>query len=664
MTTPNLSSSGAVSSTWARRGVGCKPDSVLDVFVTEDNTYPWEIPADEYIKESRIGMRDGATPPGSRSWSILKKCLDTSAAIGVCEALFWISIMVIFPVDQKDKNKGDRSPSVNDIVNARHGDKTLSTDYLRDQLAKYWLTLTLEAKQGQDDFVLRALPHVYAQIVYRLMVDTFEHDRQHMVNHGDALIDKLSQLVHYELTGFRACAESHKRTRKQLFVGHVLNNPHVNQFEFLKGQKRQEELQHRVDAQQHAPLSFGNAEGDPLDPARMEHVMDQRSMNQESAANRASPMAGDSWGGTSISQLEYPDLSVDNYAFLTEVGQEVFSRQLHILEKSGVEKESDDGSRSPTSGGSSPKSPKLNRELKHSNKTWADGEGRAGKMRRSSALQEVMKQGSRQEIRKSVQAVMFLNRLSDDQRQQEEKAEAELQKQRESIIANAIVSELPQELRNRELYTTWVSPVAKRLKPGAEDRFMLKKPANEARHLQMAPPSPIMAGSVKLRRPKSTPSLPTSSSPPKLVQIHPHAQTHPQRRLSKNTSPGHANKDISEEGSHHGPKHLYLEPPQSISNEKVLERIQTQLETCRDASFGVYMKNFDILTGQRKQIFSDKRLFKEEATYVKKMEDLVRGTLRRNPTTPGEKPQGPPSDTAKFRRSKEYSAGALFNYFG
>merc|ERR1719191_2302399 len=178
MTTPNLSSTGAVSSTWARRGVGCKPDSVLDVFVTEDNTYPWEIPADEYIKESRIGMRDGATPPGPRSWSIMKKCLDASAAIGVCEALFWISIMVIFPVEQKDKKLKDKD------------ERKLNTDYLRDQLAKYWLPLTLEAKKGKDDFgsmewVLGALPHVYAQIVFRLMVDSFKDDRQHITSSGD-----------------------------------------------------------------------------------------------------------------------------------------------------------------------------------------------------------------------------------------------------------------------------------------------------------------------------------------------------------------------------------------------------------------------------------------------------------------------------------------------
>ena len=44
---------------------------------------------------------------------------------------------------------------------------------------------------------------------------------------------------------------------------------------------------------------------------------------------------------------------------------------------------------------------------------------------------------------------------------------------------------------------------------------------------------------------------------------------------------------ISDEWSH-GHKPVFLEPPQSISNEKILERLQTQLDTCKNASFGVY----------------------------------------------------------------------------
>jgi len=602
--------------------------------VAAEDQLPWTVPAELYIKEAMLGLRDGATPPGARCWALLKKCLAVDAASGVCEALFWISIMVIFPLSENSKKEGK---------------KTLSTDYLRDRLAKCWLPLTLEAKKGADNFgtqewVLGGLPHVYAQIIFRLLVDIFEGDRQHMINHGDAMIDKLSQLAHYELTGFQACEESHRRTRKQLFVGRVINMPHVNQYEFLKGQKRQEELQHRVEAQQRTPLSFGSVQGDPLDHAQLEHVMDQRAK----ALNDPMSIAGQN---SQCWALETSDLSVDNYAFLTQVGQDMYFKQLQTLDASQMhDKEVDNHvlewpdspNRSEYTDGSLASSPATAKS--RGTRTWTSGDVKTSGGKRSSNQHKESRNlahtNSAGNIKKSMAAVMFLNRLSEDERKKEEAAEAELQKQRELLMNNLISAQLPEEHRNRELYTTWVSPVAKRLKPGAEDRFMLKKPSAEARHLQMAPPSPIMAGSVQLKRPKSMPSMSPNSSPPK----------HLQRRVSKDKFV------IAGEIEEWSQKDVCLEPPKSISNEKVLERLQTQLETCQQGSFGEYMRNFDILTGQRKQHFSDKRLRIEEAAYVKKMEALVRGTLRRVPTAHGERPQGPPSDAAKFRRSREFVA--------
>merc|ERR1719316_1816583 len=105
----------------------------------------------------------------------------------------------------------------------------------------------------------------------------------------------------------------------------------------------------------------------------------------------ASPVGKEA--GSMSSLLENSDLSVDNYAFLTQVGQDVFARQLNILENSGMEKDEDGGSESPLSAEATPMSPgspgspqspfspggrrseERNRNLKPG-QTWTAGQGR------------------------------------------------------------------------------------------------------------------------------------------------------------------------------------------------------------------------------------------------------------------------------------------------
>lgn len=55
-----------------------------------------------------------------------------------------------------------------------------------------------------QDAVMSALPFVFAQVVYRLLVDGFVEDRKQFVKGAEPLLLKSSQISHFELTGFQA----------------------------------------------------------------------------------------------------------------------------------------------------------------------------------------------------------------------------------------------------------------------------------------------------------------------------------------------------------------------------------------------------------------------------------------------------------------------------
>jgi hypothetical protein len=74
---------------------------------------------------------------------------------------------------------------------------------------------------------------------------------------------------------------------------------------------------------------------------------------------------------------------------------------------------------------------------------------------------------------------------------------------------------------------------------------------------------------------------------------------------------------------------LIIEPPSSLSNEVVVNRIEAQGIKFRKTTFTEYMKENDIFTGDPKVRFDQRRLDKEEEAILRKAQELVGGPAKR-----------------------------------
>merc|ERR1719375_1072828 len=126
------------------------------------------------------------------------------------------------------------------------------------------------------DWCLGALPFVFAQAVYRLLCDAFEDDRKHFVSQADKLLDKLCLVMHFEVTGFQATAETVRKARKKLFLSRVLINPQQDLFESEAAKKREIMLETQMSKTKDRPLAFGDQDSKPLEETQLEHVMQGR----------------------------------------------------------------------------------------------------------------------------------------------------------------------------------------------------------------------------------------------------------------------------------------------------------------------------------------------------------------------------------------------------
>merc|ERR1719263_1343260 len=65
-----------------------------------------------------------------------------------------------------------------------------------------------------------------------------------------------------------------------------------------------------------------------------------------------------------------------------------------------------------------------------------------------------------------------------------------------------------------------------------------------------------------------------------------------------------------------------------------MNRLEAMSKEFRQRTFGEYMKEYDIFTGDKKTRLNEKRLQEEENTYVRNMEAMVAGrALKVNPFT-------------------------------
>jgi len=241
------------------------------------------------------------------------------------------------------------------------------------------------------------------------------------------------------------------------------------------------------------------------------------------------------------------------------------------------------------------------------------------------------------------------NKLSHAEREENAKEQREkelkIRRSRQEALHNAAASNpLPAVLCERELMTTWVGPLTKRLVPGEKDRCILRKTSAEAYRLKMdTAPFPMMP-------------LRTSSSMGSLDIGRQTSKSSRARRLGKaqrdeddgtgtrSTDMGTANNRLQPLGplssSSGKPRDamqvadsaekLWLEPPRNVSSKVILQRLDDQKTSFRKTTFSAYTKEYDVMTGVLRVRFDEARLRREENAYLQKMDTLVGGQPARN----------------------------------
>lgn len=651
-------------------------NSVFDIYVESHEDIPFQLPTGEYLEEVLIGLnaapefggkKDDQSPQTVANYRRLRRVVSAKALCDACQALFWIAVGII------------TSRVVNDVV-----------DELRSTLSKAWCLVVLQVKKevhrdhaGADaqDFLLGALPAILVQTIYRLLVDCFPEDKIQFIHHVDALLEKLSHVVSYEVCGFQLNVETSHKERKQLFRRVVLDNPFVNQRDSVKALMRTELLS-KAD---HTPLRFGNLGdegGQPLEETQLEHVM----LNHETLVREGSKQRRDN----PLSPSPVPeDLSVERYNSIAMQSGMLFNRQLQELMPRKPSKPSRvlpavDGARCQSRGSSQEEGSRCPSRARATTDGFdtvvQKNPSRARATTDGFAMQKNTNKRGSMALQHAGGKIQNGRSLLSTQRIKDfEQAE---KRKREDLLVKRICAEpLPPELCERALDTTWVSPITNRLAPGERDRQALRKCATEAHHLKMAPMNKTFSGGLPLLMPKprmqkmqksrsapelrdaqqELPKLPGPgfpgpqgrrcsiiAEPPGVNNDSPttspsasqrrcwdsnHTNEHQNHKIARDN----ANRMLKEKGDMSAtllggsPKavrlavaeDLILAPPPSMQREDIMHRLQAAGEAFADNSFGNYAKEFDITTGEKKHRMDEDVMRKHESTYVKNMEELV-----------------------------------------
>jgi len=488
-----------------------------------------------------------------------------------------------------------------------------------------------------------------------------------------------------------------------------VQSPHVDQRELMKGRKRQEILESHSAGLGEQPLEFGKLSLHPLEETQLEHVMHQ------SEQHRRSTQTALSEGRPVWDLVTTPvpaELSVDRYAPLTTTGAEMLDRHLNELRVCmGEESEEDQAeedqhsnaspfssppcSEPPSPQMSPPGSPSLGRSR---GATWSavgsvvsptspgqefdSPPGSAGGLDGDGSMSptDPASPGKKGKLwRKGILAVAKMNLAKEDSRTRK-KREDQAKKMRQEMLARKIgIEDLPKELSERTLNTTWVSPPMMS-NACSHDRLMLNKTSTDTFQLRMAAkslqqrplstPVPRSAGKPRPRRhlgldtsvgtsssqvggaaggdsslvgvrvssamnARAEGLNPSASAPSMLPRVSsqmgkvatskgegtPAAATAPLPRVVAALS-GKPVAPIKGEV-------ISLDPPPRLNGKVVLQRLDGHMKMFQKQSFAIYMKEHDILTGFKKNTSDPKRLRDEEDAYVKKMATLVGGDARR-----------------------------------
>jgi len=301
--------------------------SLFDAEVTNARDLPCELPVEQFVKEVLYGMLGAPKNsrheqyPGAPVWQRYQAALDSEATLSMLTILFWLTLGTIFGTATDD-----------------------ALESLRCQLAESWSVVVQEQANKtsrERDQILDALPTICIQTIYRLMVDAFPPEQAAIVQHAQALLDKLGVVVHREMDGFRPNKERLRDMRRKLYRKCIIMNPFMNVLEARRAELRQQLLE---GAKPMPPLRWGGAgaEGrDPMDEQQFDDVMEKRleTLAEEAAQGRP-PLVDE-------------ELAVEHYDSYAALGEVVFERHMAELRQLQDETLSDNADRccSAESGG-------------------------------------------------------------------------------------------------------------------------------------------------------------------------------------------------------------------------------------------------------------------------------------------------------------------------
>lgn len=588
---------------------------------------------------------------------MLADALKSDAAMNTGKALFWLCLGGVFGCFADDV-----------------------ASHLRKELGRSWHLMCLEVEassrgnRGVIDFVLSRAPYVFAQTIYRLLHDGFDEDKKHFMMHAGKLIQKLTLVVHFEMTGFQLTPDSVKKGRRKLFLPRVLMNPHVNQRDFLKGQMRQTVLESQKDSKPRI-MEFGRIDAPPMDEIQLEHLMTGRLLEILKRLPAAPKANGRHQLGVNSPGKLGEDLSVDRYQHLTGLGAELASKHFSTLGilasdgsvSSGVSDSEEARSSEPSDSeefGSEPNNEDASNRQSVSRllSNWSSKAGakegqedsfsedpdssrpgtspQATKRPQTSDENGVplldsdaMKRRRQTKVQKKptfcAEQMMQNKEKEREQREQDKKARRLKQGQLQEKLQH---EPLPAELCVRAFCTTWVSPPMQQNMTQEPDRNVLRKTKVDTFNVRMETPS-ISAQELKLARPSSMPDLKGTA-----------AQSRAASKTSLEDNPSRSPKgptgelgssmnestnrlpQVKNENKQHA---VTMDTAGRINSKVVVERLDKQATSFRKKSFAMYLKEYDVFTGYLKMRFDEKRLRDEEDAFLRKLDKLVGGKPRR-----------------------------------
>jgi len=563
---------------------------------------PVDFPTASFLEETLAGMFGApGNGPASKTWSRLQAAIMQESAVQCCTALTWVVLGQLFQIVE---------PNCMTVI--------------KQAMAQHWFHLSLEMDRLSEghrrfkDSLMEAVPAVFVQTIYRMMVDGFPPEQRALALSSQEIIVKVTQIVQHEVAGMQWRPETWQKLRERLFCPQVLEAPQLNQRESMEVcRKKAKRERDNVFTDEQMPLHFG-ASDEPMSDAQLESVMASRIQKEadESPTKRRSqsqPHASKgrisenlrehfSEGATrrldALKQKARDEMGVERYEDLAVRAEELMANQMDQLYA--------DGGWEP---GNTP--PELVCTLDED----------PFSLNKASLHPDLAFDSDGNKDLKRTHSVRSMRDSSVGLRRERERREAEIaeRRRRDELLDKYIAAPLPEIFSQKSFDTSLVSPALDRLAPSDSERRLL-------------PPLKHLKQKVKMRTPKALEgtSFPTNPScPQQEAQPKADRSSANQGRQGSKNSVGSLNSSQREAPqrslirSQTGSRAMLSMDSANVKAEVVVNRLQQHMDAFRDASFDNVKKDTDILTGQRRQRLDADALDRDEKAFIEKMEAMV-----------------------------------------